>query len=154
MLDQNAPLSDDQAISGDDNGVMHLEQAYVTSRDKVVEIMLSGEPLSVVMVLENISGRQFTGHVGVAIRRPDGLEIASFSTLLDANPLVFPLGRRRLSLNLSELYLTAGRYEMSITLYEENGRRLQEWPQVIALQVQSLTMSPGLLVLPHKWQEN
>lgn len=154
MLDQNAPLSDDQAISGDDNGVMHLEQAYVTSRDKVVEIMLSGEPLSVVMVLENISGRQFTGHVGVAIRRPDGLEIASFSTLLDANPLVFPLGRRRLSLNLSELYLTAGRYEISITLYEENGRRLQEWPQVIALQVQSLTMSPGLLVLPHKWQEN
>ncbi len=155
MLDQNtAEPEDAQDESLDANETMRLQKAYVTSGDKVVETVLSGDPLSVMMFMENITGRQLTGHVGIAIRRPDGLEIASFSTVLDGNPLTFPAGQRRLSLNLSQLYLTHGRYEISITLYDENGRRLKEWPGAIDLKVQSLTMSPGLLVLPHQWVEN
>ncbi|MCL4494846.1 MAG: ABC transporter ATP-binding protein [Firmicutes bacterium] len=152
MLDHTVAEPDALETSGEEEGVVQLQKAYVISQDKVVETLLSGEPLSVVMSMENVSMREFIGHLGIAIRRPDGLEIASFSTVLDGTPLKFPPGSRRLSLNLSELYLTAGRYELSITLYDENGRRLKEWPGAIPLAVQSMTMSPGLLVLPHQWQ--
>lgn len=153
MLDKDAAPTVNQ-VPDDTVGVggpLELQQTFVTSRDKIVETLLSGEPLNVVLVVDN-PDESFTGHLSIALRRPDGLEIASFSTLLDGTPLVFSPGSRRLSLNLSELYLTAGQYEMSVTLYDANGRRLKEWPGIISLAVQSLTKSPGLLVLPHKWQ--
>ncbi|PSR28956.1 MAG: ABC transporter ATP-binding protein [Sulfobacillus thermosulfidooxidans] len=136
----------------DSEDPLQLKQAFVRSRDKIIDTLLSGDSLNVVIVMENHGPDAFRGHLSLALRRPDGLEIASFSTLLDGTPLIFPQGTVRVSLNMPELYLTAGQYEMSVTLYDDNGRRLREWPGAIPLAVQSMARSPGLLVLPHTWQ--
>ncbi|OLZ11727.1 polysaccharide ABC transporter ATP-binding protein [Sulfobacillus thermosulfidooxidans] len=136
----------------DSEGPLQLQQAFVRSRDKIIDTLLSGDSLNVVIVMENHGHEAFRGHLSLALRRPDGLEIASFSTLLDGTPIIFPQGTVRVSLNMPELYLTAGQYEMSVTLYDDNGRRLREWPAAIPLAVQSMARSPGLLVLPHTWQ--
>ncbi|WP_028963480.1 ABC transporter ATP-binding protein [Sulfobacillus thermosulfidooxidans] len=136
----------------DSEDPLQLQQAFVRSRDKIIDTLLSGDSLNVVIVMENHGPDAFKGHLSLALRRPDGLEIASFSTLLDGTPVIFPQGTVRVSLNMPELYLTAGQYEMSVTLYDDNGRRLKEWPGAIPLAVQSMARSPGLLVLPHTWQ--
>ncbi|WP_053960148.1 ABC transporter ATP-binding protein [Sulfobacillus thermosulfidooxidans] len=156
VLDQNPPNPVEEFSSSearrDTEGPLQLQQAFVRSRDKIIDTLLSGDSLNVVVVMENHGDQAFRGHLSLALRRPDGLEIASFSTLLDGTPVLFPQGTVRVSLNMPELYLTAGQYEMSVTLYDDNGRRLKEWPGAISLAVQSMARSPGLLVLPHTWQ--
>ncbi|WP_020375646.1 ABC transporter ATP-binding protein [Sulfobacillus thermosulfidooxidans] len=156
VLDQNTqnPAGDftTSETKRDSEDPLQLQQAFVRSRDKIIDTLLSGDSLNVVIVMENHGPDAFKGHLSLALRRPDGLEIASFSTLLDGTPVIFPQGTVRVSLNMPELYLTAGQYEMSVTLYDDNGRRLKEWPGAIPLAVQSMARSPGLLVLPHTWQ--
>ncbi|SMC04400.1 ABC-2 type transport system ATP-binding protein [Sulfobacillus thermosulfidooxidans DSM 9293] len=156
VLDQNPQNPAEEfttsEVKRDSEGPLQLQQAFVRSRDKIIDTLLSGDSLNVVIVMENHGPDAFRGHLSLALRRPDGLEIASFSTLLDGTPVIFPQGTVRVSLNMPELYLTAGQYEMSVTLYDDNGRRLREWPGAIPLAVQSMARSPGLLVLPHTWQ--
>jgi ABC-2 type transport system ATP-binding protein len=55
-------------------------------------------------------------------------------------------------LNVPELWLTSGRYEMDASLLNEEGRRLQMWQPMLSFEVQAMERTPGLLAVPHAWQ--
>lgn len=133
-------------------GPIQVQETFLVSQGQRVDTLSSGEPVSVTLDLRNDSSQQFLGHVSLVLRRPDGLELATFSTVLDNAPVRLKPGVNRLSMDLANLFLTTGEYDVTCAVYDENGRRLDEWPGILALHIQSMRNTPGLLVLPHTWR--
>ncbi|WP_430626458.1 ABC transporter ATP-binding protein [Sulfobacillus thermotolerans] len=133
-------------------GPIQVAQAFLKSQGKAVDALVSGDPVSVTLDLRNDSAEEFVGHVSLVLRRPDGLELATFSTVLDGVPIRLKPGMNRVSVDMAQLFLTSGAYDVTVAIYDQNGRRLDEWPGVLPVRIQALRNSPGLLVLPHTWR--
>ncbi len=156
LMDQNdddlAQASESMGDKGRTQNLIRVVSTYLQSHGKRVDSLESGEPVDITVALSNDSGADFHGHVSLTVTRPDGLELASFSTVLDGTPVHLRPGDNLLSMTMANFYLTTGEYEVTFSVYDENGRRLDEWPGVLPLHVQSMTRAPGLLVLPHAWK--
>ncbi len=154
MIDQNEGRNQQEAVSGADQegGPLALRDAYVEINGQRVDSVQSGTSLDLICELDNVSGLPMDGHFSYTVRRPDGLEIVSVSSILDGPPMTFQRGPARMVVHLPELYLTSGEYEVDAACFDANGRRLAEWRAPIRFSVQAMQATPGLLVLPHQWQ--
>lgn len=152
ILEQTAKADATQEIAGSGDAVVELVKAEVQQDGKSQERIASGSRLTLTTRWQNLTGLMWTGHLEVVIRRPDGLEVLNMSTLRDLQPIRFPLGAHTISLNVPELWLTSGRYEIDASLLNEEGRRLQMWQPMLSFEVQAMERTPGLLAVPHVWQ--
>lgn len=154
MIDQNQGMSQSESVEADkepQSGPLALHDAYLEVDGRRVDSLQSGASLDLITELDNESGSTLMGHFSYTLRRPDGLEIVSLSSLLDGPPMNFAVGRSKIVARLPELYLTSGEYEVDAAGFDANGRRLAEWRALIRFSVQAMQTSPGLLVLPHQW---
>lgn len=110
-----------------------------------------GDPIELTITLENETGFEVEGYLSVSLRRPDGLEIAEISSLKDGVPLHFSPGSSRVSLSTKELRLASGSYEIDVTAFGENGRRLSELRGAGAFRVQAVERTTGVIFVPHDW---
>ncbi len=147
-----APEGMHEPGSGADNLFLELVKAEVMVDGRVQERVASGSRLTVTSRWQNLSGSLWKGHLECVVRRPDGLEVLNMSTMRDLQPISFPLGTHAVSLNIPELWLTSGRYEIDVSLLNEEGRRLQMWQPMLSFEVQSMEKTPGLFAVPHSWQ--
>lgn len=115
------------------------------------ERVASGSRLTVELHLQN-DGPTFRGHLELVMRRPDGLEVVKASTLLDGDRLDIGPGRHTVRLELPEVWLASGRYEIDGAILNGEGRRLDLWPSIAQVEMQAMTRSGGLLALPHRWE--
>jgi ABC-2 type transport system ATP-binding protein len=155
LMDQNAESQENSPETtgdGHSQSLLRVITSYLSTQGKRADTFQSGDPVDIHIELSNDSGKDFSGHVSLAVTRPDGLELASFSTVLDGTPMHFKPGVNQLSMAMANFYLTTGEYEVTFAVYDDNGRRLDEWPAFLLLRVQSMTRAPGLLVLPHAWR--
>lgn len=133
------------------NDIIQFGAGHLLSARGTEDIVMSGERSDVVLEFDNHSGAAFVAHMTLSIRRPDGLQIASLSTLRDATPLAVKTGMNQVRLTLSELYLATGAYEADFRIHTVEGQIIAEWKPVLRFYVQSLEQTPGLIVLPHTW---
>jgi ABC-2 type transport system ATP-binding protein len=153
ILGQSAPSeSMHEEADGSDETVLELVQADVATDGTVRERIMSGSRLTINTQWNNRRGMPWTGHLEFVLRRPDGLEVLNISTLRDLRPMQFSSGSQTISLNIPELWLTSGRYEVDGSLLNEDGRRLQMWQPMLSFEVQAMEKTPGLLAFPHAWQ--
>lgn len=111
----------------------------------------SGSRLAVELGVRN-PGASFRGHVELVLRRPDGLEVVKASTLLDGEPIEVGSGRHTIRLELPEVWLATGRYEIDGAVLNAEGRRLDLWPNLAHVEMQAMTRTGGLLAVPHRWE--
>lgn len=154
ILDQSAAVPEDAQEKATVSGqtLLELVHSEIGVAGKTQERVASGSRLTIISTWENLHGTPWTGHLEFVVRRPDGLEVLNMSTLRDLQPVQFPVGRHTVSVNIPELWLTTGRYEVDVSLLNEDGRRLQMWQPMLSFEVQSLERTPGLLAMPHAWQ--
>lgn len=133
------------------NDIIQFGAGHLLSARGTEDTVMSGERSDVVLEFDNHSGEAFVAHMTLSIRRPDGLQIASLSTLRDATPLAVKTGMNQIRLTLSELYLATGAYEADFRIHTVEGQIIAEWKPVLRFHVQSLEQTPGLIVLPHTW---
>ncbi|MHB1956731.1 MAG: ABC transporter ATP-binding protein [Sulfobacillus sp.] len=154
MIDQNAGKSAEEGDQTPDNPniALHMGEAYIETAGHRSDSIQSGDSINLVAEYENLGSEAIAGHFSFTVRRPDGLEILSLSTMLDGVPVLFSQGLGHIRAALPELYLTSGQYEVDAAVYDGNGRRLAEWKALIRFTVQAMQRTPGLLVLPHQWQ--
>lgn len=154
MIDQNEGRSQQEAVADSaeiQTGPLELRDAYVEVDGRRVDSVQSGASLDLIAELNNVTDAPLSGHFSYTLRRPDGLEIVSVSSILDGPPITFQRGLGRILVHLPELYLTSGEYEVDAASFDDNGRRLAEWRALIRFSVQAMQTTPGLLVLPHQW---
>lgn len=132
--------------------VVELMRAEVVADGGVSERIRSGSGLALKTEWSNVRGLPWTGHLEFVVRRPDGLEVLNLSTLRDLRPVVFSSGSNQVSVDIPEIWLTSGRYEVDASLLNEEGRRIQLWQPMVSFEVQSLERTPGLLAVPHTWR--
>lgn len=153
MIDQNAGFSAQEDVQETTNQTRFMvNEAYIETGSRRVDSIQSGDTMVMVTLLDNQTGVEMEGHFSYTIRRPDGLEIVSLSSMLDGAPMRFAPGPGQIRVQLPELYLTSGQYEVDAAVYDKNGRRMAEWRALIRFAVQAMQKTPGLLVLPHEWQ--
>ncbi|PSR34368.1 MAG: ABC transporter ATP-binding protein [Sulfobacillus benefaciens] len=153
MIDQNAGFSAQEDVRETTNQTTFMvNEAYIETGSRRVDSIQSGDTMVIVTLLDNQTGVEMEGHFSYTIRRPDGLEIVSLSSMLDGAPMRFAPGPGQIRVQLPELYLTSGQYEVDAAVYDQNGRRIAEWRALIRFAVQAMQKTPGLLVLPHQWQ--
>jgi len=91
-------------------------------------------------------------HVGVTLTRHDQTLIAGFGTHLRSGTEPLELGER-CTLRLPKLSLLAGRFTLSVYLFDENGvHRHDEWTLPERLVVRSTSKEVGLVRLEHAWE--
>lgn len=135
-----------------DQDFLTLASAEVQSGGKETAAVFSGERMTVVTHWQLDAMEPFHGHLNLTIRRPDGLDVLSVSSLRDGLPLTWQPGVQLLSVDIEGLRLTTGQYEVDGEVMDLNGRRLLEWRPLLTFQVQAMERAPGLLVLPHHWR--
>ena len=113
----------------------------------------SGDPASIRVQLANVSDRVLTGYMTISIRRPDGLEVAEISGLNDHQILLFRPGETSIVAWASQLQLATGLYEVDVTVFDDQGRRLTQRQGVGALRVQGDQKTTGIMVVPHQWHQ-
>lgn len=124
---------------------------HIAVGGRPVDFVSREDPVELMLEWDNHTHQSLLGHVVLGVRRPDGLEIAQFSTLEDGKTLLLPPGRSSMTLRWSELYLPGGTYEVDASFVTEEGRRLPEWRPLLQFQVRSAS-SGGLLLVPHQWE--
>ncbi len=136
-----------------EQGPLSIRGGGVKSNGGPGAAVVAGEAATLYAEIENRS-TSTTGHLAFTIRRPDGLAVASLSTLRDLTPVTLREGISCISAVANPLLLTSGRYEIGATLYTVEGLRLTECAHAFDLQVQSREDSPGLLLIPHEWRQH
>lgn len=111
-----------------------------------------GEPLEFEIVVANETGEAIDGHLGVVIRRPDGLNIAEVSSLRENASVRLRAGQTIVHLLTQELRLASGTYEVDVAVFGVQGNRLAEIRAATSFRVQSAERTSGLILVPHQWK--
>lgn len=91
------------------------------------------------------------GFLEVKIRRGDGLEVGHISGWEEGQEVAFPPGISLVRIEIGELHLVTGTYDIDITLLDAKGRRKFTAEPATRLKIQSLRPSTGVIALPHRW---
>lgn len=141
-----------EALAGAGEAALQLESSAVLSGGEEATSVFSGDKLSIETRWICEQAEPFHGHLNLTLRRPDGLDVVSLSSLRDGRPLTWQPGRQTMAVDIEGLWLTTGRYEVDGEVTDLQGRRLLEWRPLLTFQVQAMERAPGLLVLPHSWR--
>ncbi|MCL6564117.1 MAG: ATP-binding cassette domain-containing protein [Firmicutes bacterium] len=133
-------------------GDLALKEASLRVQGRAVDQVRAGEPVTVEWEWENRGDEVFVGSLDCTLRRPDGLEIAQWSGLRDQVTVRFEPGRTRVALELRELWLASGEYELDSALFDAQGRRRWEARPLLRFRMQALEVSAGLILVPHRWR--
>lgn len=134
------------------DSTIRLRSGDVRALEHSGDVLAPGDHLRFRIALDN-DGPETAGHLSVVVRRPDGLEVAGISTLQDMQPVLIRHGPTVITLETDPFFLASGRYEVDATCLTLEGRRVVERAPLLAFSVQAQIRTPGLLVVPHRWQE-
>jgi len=113
-----------------------------------------GDPASIHVRLTNATSQTVRGYVGISIRRPDGLEVAEISGLRDQQLVAMTPGTTHVEVLTSELRLASGQYEVDVTIFDDQGRRLANARSAGAFRVQGQERTSGVILVPHEWRRS
>jgi len=124
---------------------------FVSPDGSTLEELRSGQPVVVEMELASVRPEE-RYHVGAAIDSLDGNCVFGASSLWDGQPVLSGRRSYTVRLELEELPLARGTFNLSLFLLDETGLHVHD--QVVvprALTVSADTWTPSLLDLPHRW---
>ncbi len=131
--------------------VVVSEIRILTAARQATDTVATGDTVVLEVECENRLPALTAGYLEVKIRRGDGLEIAHVSGLEEGHHVTFPPGKSVIRLEIEELYLVTGIYDVDLMLLDANGRRKFIVEPAARLNVQSLRPSTGVIALPHRW---
>lgn len=131
-----------------------LEEVTVRGQDSHEQTIAPGDPASIHVRLTNATVQKTQGYVGISIRRPDGLEVAEISGLRDRQLIIMQPGSTDVEVRTSELRLASGQYEVDVTIFDDQGRRLTNVRSAGTFRVQAQDRTSGVILVPHEWGRN
>ncbi len=134
-----------------DQDVMVSAARILSAAGKVTDTFSTGDSALLEVECESRLSTQTDGFVDVKIRRADGLEIGHISGWEEGHQVVFPPGKSLVRIEIGELHLVTGTYDLDITLLDGQGRRQFTAEPATRLKIQSLRPSTGVIALPHRW---
>lgn len=137
-------------VGTDLDGMGPVRLQGVEVRGSQAQRIFAGEPGKITCRWE--SDIPFQGAVTITIRRPDGLVVADLSSREDDVLVELPAGASEVTVAVSQMVLTTGRYEVEVSLFNAGGERIHHWPQATEFTVQALKRTQGVIALPHTWQ--
>lgn len=132
-----------------------VEDGEVTKALAVEEVAVGAgngsEGYRIAIKIRNATAADVRAYVEVSVRRPDGLEVTSASSLRDGHLMRLAPGIPQIDLNLTELRLASGSYDVDVMLVDELGRELVRTRAACALRIHSAERTPGVVLTPHEW---
>ncbi len=136
---------------GREDGPLRLVSCALTSDGRALGRLASGEPLTITTEWVN-EGEPCEADLELAIRRPDGLDVAVISSRSEGERISFPAGKNTVAVDAAALHLASGRYELHLVLQDATGARLLERHPLAEFLVQAREKNPGVLLVPHAWR--
>lgn len=123
----------------------------LTAANVVTDSLSSGDSAVLEAECINQLPTETTGFLEMKLRRADGLEIGHISGWEEGHQVVFPPGQSLVRIEVGELHLVTGTYDLDITLLDAQGRRQFTAEPATRLKIQSVRPSTGVIALPHRW---
>ncbi len=131
-----------------------VEEVTVQGLNRHEQSIAPGDPACIRVRLKNATTQAIHGYVAVSIRRPDGLEVVEISGLRDQQIITLTPGSMDVEIWASEFHLANGQYEIDVTIFDDQGRRLTNAQSAGTFRVQSQERTSGVILIPHEWRRN
>ena len=131
-----------------------VEEVSVRGLNRYEQSIDPGDSASIHVHLTNSTMQTIRGYMGISIRRPDGLEVAEISGMRDQQLIEMFPGSMNVEVWMGELRLTSGQYEVDVTIFDDQGRRLTDARSAGAFRIQSQERTSGVILIPHEWRRN
>lgn len=123
----------------------------LTPANQAADTVATGDSVLLEVDCESRLSTATDGFVEVKLRRGDGLEIGHISSREEGHQVHFPPGKSVIRLEIGELHLVTGIYDVDVTLLDAQGRRQFAAEPATRLRVHSIRPATGVIALPHRW---
>ncbi len=131
-----------------------VKEVAVRGLNRPEQSIAPGDSASIYVGIANATAATIRGYVDISIRRPDGLEVAEISGLRDQQLIEMIPGSTDVEVRTSELRLASGQYEVDVTIFDDQGRRLASVQSAGAFRVQGHERTSGVILVPHQWRRS
>ena len=129
-----------------------VEEVSVGGVNRPDQSIAPGDPANVLVRIRNATAEAIHGYVAISVRRPDGLEVLEISGLRDQQLIGFTPGSVDVEICATEFNLASGQYEVDVTIFDDQGRRLTNAQTAGRFRVQGEERTSGVILVPHEWR--